>query len=188
MRAPSLFALAALAVCAGSRPSSAQLDFDVVSFGRIQVDDATVGLGSGWLLLVNTGTVPIALGDWQKALHFARFSAPVGGFDLEPVFAGPTTLLPGQAIGAFDGVLVNQLLPGESFVSAASTQFTLSAPWPTGTLQTVHWSFLLGGRQVSGVTEVEFTSTPVAFGVSAVRTSSVPSTISVTDQIGRAHV
>lgn len=180
MRTPTLFASAALALFAASRPSSAQLDFDVISFGKIQVDDATLGLSSGWLILVNTGTVPIALTDWQKALHYARFSAPVGGFELKPVLAGPTTLQPGQAIGAFDGVLVNQLQLGETFVNAASTQFQLSAPWPSGTTQSLRWSFALGGRQVSGVTEVEFTSSPTTFGVSGVRTASVPATASVT--------
>ncbi len=179
MRTLTLFA-AALALLAASRPSSAQLDFDVISFGKIQVDDATLGLGSGWLILVNTGTVPISLTDWQKALHYARFSAPVAGFELKPVFAGPTTLLPGQALGAFDGVLLDQLRLGETFVNAAATQFNLSAPWPNGTTQTLRWSFVLAGRQVSGVTEVEFTSTPTTFGVSGVRTASVPTTASVT--------
>jgi hypothetical protein len=168
------------AVVASASPAAAQLDFDVISFGKIQVDDATLGLSSGWLLLVNTGSVPLSLLDWQKALHFAEFSVPVGGFDVKPVFSGPTTLAPGEAIGAFDPALVNLLEVGESYTMAASTQFSLSTPWPAGTTQSVRWRFEFAGREVSGVTEVEFTSTPVGFGLTGLRTPSVPVTPSIT--------
>lgn len=169
-----------LALLALAAPATAQLDYDVISFGKIQVDDATLGLSSGWLILVNTGTVPLSLLDWQKALHYAEFSTPVGGFDVKPVFSGPTTLAPGQAIGAFDPALVNLVEIGESYVQAASTQFTLSTPWPAGTTQSVRWRFEFAGRAVSGVTEVEFTSTPVGFGLTGVRTPSTPVVPSIT--------
>lgn len=167
-----LYLSAALAFLA--LPTAAQLDFDVISFGKIQVDDTTLGLSSGWLILVNTGTVPLSLLDWQKALHYAEFSTPVGGFDLKPVFSGPLTLAPGEAIGAFDPALVNLIEIGESFTMAASTQFSLSVPWPAGTTQNIRWKFEFAGREVSGVTEVEFTSAPIGYGITGVRTSSTP--------------
>ena len=179
MRVPTLlaaaFGLAALAV-----PARAQYEFDVIAFQHIQVDDGTGGLSSGWLVLVNTGTVPIPLVEWSSALHFAELDAAVGGFDLDAVFSGPTTLAPGQAIGAFDGVLVNELRLGESYINAASTQFRLSPPWPAGTTRNLRWSFLLGDRQASGTTQIEFTSNPSTFGVSATRTSASPASARVT--------
>jgi hypothetical protein len=159
--------------------AGAQYQYDVIGFQRIQIDDATQGVSAGWLVLVNTGTVPIPLVEWSDALHYAELDAAVGSFDIEPVFAGPTTLAPGEAIGAFDPVLTSQLRVGESFVNAASTRFQLFRPWPSGTTKNLRWSFVLGDRQVSGVTEVEFTPTPSAFGVSAFRTSAVPATAQV---------
>jgi len=168
------FLPALLAACGLALPASAQVDFDVISFGKIQVDDNTLGLSSGWLILVNTGSVPLSLLDWQKALHYAEFSTPVGGFDLKPVFSGPTTLAPGEAIGAYDPALANLIEIGESFTMAASTQFHLSGPWPAGTTQNIRWKFEFAGREVSGVTEVEFTSAPIGYGITGVRTSSTP--------------
>jgi hypothetical protein len=174
--APLVVLLASAALAA---PAAAQYEFDVVGFGRVQVDDATFGLSSGWLVLVNTGAVAIPLVEWADALHFAELDTPVGGFDLEPVFAGPTTLAPGQAIGAFDAVLLNELRMGESFVNAAATRFTLSPPWPAGSVRTLRWSFVLGDRRVDGATELEFTSTPSTFGVSAQRITARPTDASV---------
>jgi hypothetical protein len=172
--------LVPLALALAAARASAQYQFDVIGFRKVQVDDAVQGLSSGWLVLVNTGTVAIPLTEWLKALHYAEISAPVGGFGLEPQSGGPAVLLPGQAIGAFDAPLLALLQQGESFVTAATTRFSLSKPWPAGTTQSVRWTFVLGDRQVSGVTEVEFTSSPVGFGVSAFRVAAVPASATVT--------
>jgi hypothetical protein len=176
-RSLSFLACGILAVAGLSSRASAQYQYDVIAFHDFQVDDDTLGLSSGWLLLVNTGNVSIPLQEWSKAAHYAEFDAAVGGFDLKPVFAGVQQLAPGQAIGGFDPELVNLLQPGETYVNAASSQFQISAPWPMGTTQGLHWAFRLGEREVRGVAQVHFSANPGAR--TAVRISSQAATTTV---------
>ena len=176
-RSLSTLACGILALAGLASRASAQYQYDVIAFQDFQVDDATIGLSSGWLLLVNTGNVSIPLQEWSKAAHYAEFDAAMGGFDLKPVFAGVQQLAPGQAIGAFDPELVNLLLPGETYINAASSQFQISAPWPMGTTQGLHWAFRLGEREVRGVAQVHFSSNPGAR--TGVRISSQPATTTV---------
>lgn len=179
---------AALVVAGMATPVCAQYQFDVITYGKVQVPDTSLGLSSGWLVLVNTGTVPIPLAAWSSyAPHYAKIDAPVGSFDLKPLAAGAATmLLPGHAIGISDPVLLSRLSPSEisGFQTAGMAQLDLAPPWPSGTTTTVHWIFQLGDAQVSGRTDIEFTSNPIGFGSNSKRTSSHPGTATVTDLLG----
>src|SRR5262245_12532921 len=160
--------------------ASAEVRIDLITYSHVQLDFQTIlGFGASYGILVNTGTEPFALADWQDALRVSKLSAPVGELDLYPW--NPSTglvLQPGQAIGTGDPLLKALLQPGEVMVlpSALALNFTMKGPVPIGTTQTLDFCVQFGGQAVSASTQLDF----VGFGgqgitpLAAVRVSSGP--------------
>lgn len=136
-------ALAGLLVVALTLPAAAQAKFDYITFDRIQVDPDVFGFTARWGLLVNTGTVPISLDqDWAGGLWLAEASQPVGvggigmWYDLQSSFPGDVLLMPGEAVGDSDPLLLAELLPGEDFLNNATlANFRISEAWPESEFQ-----------------------------------------------------
>jgi hypothetical protein len=166
--------------------ASAELRFDLITYDHLQLDFGTlVGFGLNTGILVNTGTEPISLADWEKGLHASLLSSPVGQFDAfphEPLDG--LVLLPGEAVGSGDPLLTALLKPTETLVlpGSHSLDLQMKGPVPLGTTQTLDLCIQLAGQAVTASTQLDF----VAFGgpgvtkLSAVRVSSAPSSTSVT--------
>jgi hypothetical protein len=165
--------------------ASAELRFDLITYDHLQIDFGTlVGFGLSTGILVNTGTEPISLADWENALHASLLTVPVGKLDVfphEPLDG--LVLLPGEAVGSNDPLLTALLGPGEGLVLASSHSLDLQmkGPAPLGTTQTLDFCIVLAGQSVSASTELDFVDLggPPVTKLSAVRVSSVPSSTSV---------
>lgn len=160
--------------------ADAELRFDLITYDHIQVDFGTlVGFGLSTGILVNTGTEPIALADWEQALHASLLSAPVGQLDVfphEPLDG--LVLMPGEAVGSNDPLLIDLLGPGEALVlpNSHSLDLQMKGPAPLGTTQTLDFCIQFAGQSVSAATAVDFVELggPGVTKFSAVRVSSAP--------------
>jgi len=118
--------LAASLVLAGlSLPSSAQIQFDYITFDQLELDPGQVSsIYENWGILVNTGVQPIALQtDWQGGLWYTEASAKLGAlfFLLNNPFADTFLLQPGEAVGDDHPLLLAQLKAGEVMVGPAGS-------------------------------------------------------------------
>jgi hypothetical protein len=160
--------------------ADAELRFDLITYDHIQVDFGTlVGFGLSTGILVNTGTEPFALADWEQALHASLLSTPVGKLDAfphEPLDG--LVLMPGEAVGSNDPLLTDLLAPGEVLVlpSSHSLDLQMKGPAPVGTTQTLDFCILFAGQSVSTATAIDFVDLggPGVTKLSAVRVASTP--------------
>ncbi|QDU66146.1 hypothetical protein [Engelhardtia mirabilis] len=116
--------------------SALQKSFDYITFDRIDLDpNFALQTSTRWGIVVNTGTEPLSLtDDWEGGLWYGESSQLLGSFFFELLdpFGAGLTLQPGEAAGDADPLLLAQLLPGETFVTAALiAPIQFGVPFPT---------------------------------------------------------
>ena len=154
-----LLPLAGALLALPSLSSAQQCSFEVITFDRIRLDPNFALLTSTrWGILVNTGSVPISLGDdWETGLWYAESSQPLGSFfheQLNPFGAG-LILQPGEAVGDDHPLLLAELLPGETFVTPALIRvFQFGVPFPSSDFH-VDFYAQMGDQIAKSRTDIE---------------------------------
>ncbi len=171
-----------------SSTAAGQVQFDYITFDKIELDPTfALQTSTRWGILVNTGSVPISLDDdWERGLWYAESSQQLGAFfyDLLNPFGLDVILMPGEAIGDADPLLLAELLPGETFTSnALIATFQFGVPFP-GTDFHIDFMAQIGDQIAKTRTDVELKDLGgAAFWtpVSAKRVSSELSPVSYTN-------
>lgn len=131
--------LAASLVLVGlALPTSAQIQFDYITFDQVELDPSQVGsIFENWGILVNTGTQPISLeADWEHGLWYTEASTKIGAlfFLNNNPFADTFLLMPGEAVGDDHPLLLAQLQAGEVMVGPPGSNLTSNmqvlGAWP----------------------------------------------------------
>jgi len=182
-----------------SRTAAATTQFDVIYASSIDVkfSPGVVGYTFGaisYVLLVNTGTVPIAADEITQS-SFTCTGASLPGFKFIPFMAHLSSYAPiacNEAVGGVksgrNDTLLSQLRPGEVFRNTTPVQvlaLEFGVPYPPGDFAGIvlfDVAMRVGGQQVSFQTQVTVTQGVSSPSVTVTGASRVSSTATVAAQ------